>query len=1467
MRCVKVLALWCMAATVCASSPSQPVNLDDVVHAFRLPPAAQQQLLREGVLLLADTSETNLWKAYDDLGRKNNLPLFVTTDACLYQFYELHKSAVRYAEESLLLPMLRSLLGDWVQAVGNAPLPEEQKEHTLFVLCVAGRLADDQFPVPQTMETRVTRSVQDVLEAKRVEQEKYPFGEDYTQYQPRGHYARSESLRRYFRAYQWLARRVYDMEKPDELRRTVALLLALQATPDGFPRYRRLVSAVEALAGEPVGIPLTLLHQACERCGVSPEEVLSSTDALLRLQRELAKPEYPEARIVTHLVPRQYTPAPASMPRKQLRILPSAQMPDSEVLQNTGDPQIPRRIPSGLDVAAALGSQRAEELLRRSPDGAQVIEEVTLMRQRWQAMRPEDWQRSVYLTWLWAIQAVLETDPNAPAFTRSSRWLDWKLNTALASWAHLRHAYGLYSAPVYIYMGLKEGISRAYLEPNPRCYERLALASEKLAQVLAEIGAPAGSQAPLQEFVRLMRRYSAIAYKELREEELSEEDLQAIDQFPDAIFALPRETPVSVMDIVTHSQTGQVLHVASGALHPVLVVVDARPWQPFIAVGWSLQYYELVRPNFQRLTDAEWEQWLQRDIGRPTPPEWTLSFRWSALAEREGYSELHRAETLLSTSAQEGTRQLKQLGTRYRGKWAGAKASLLLARHFLANRQYVQAEDALREFFLSPVLELWPEAEELQAELLNYLYTRSRWQAAQPYLRYLQQAARSATTPQQKENLHALALLWTAILQPQPPFSTSMSDEATVFLERVLKECPHSVLVPAAKYLLWQKRIDLWSDGPVPQDAAEEGLQIIQSHPSSLAARLIAQVLTERLGRNRDAAEKLAQAVGALSRPRNLLHAFWEEIILNPYPLPGDFEPRNLYERLVLLRLHDGDFAGAWEAARKAETGEGGYQEAALLLKIWQEEGEEPARAALRILQMAEQLATAAELTDECERYIQRFPRSLFAPWCLLELARGYARAGNKARSQQLQQRLLAEYPDSLEAGEVQESIRQKEAAIQASSMNHNMLVRYIARTLHIDAGPYVAMARERLSSALEQMLHDHPDKREKMITVLLELCSTNRTVLNRLSLYLDNEAQGWLQSYAESHPDEPISVAIRWRLRFGDRIPTLRELPEVYPLAIAPPGTPYREETRRAIEQRIRYVWETVTEEQNPADLLCQLAEKMPLYRGRLLLRASQILVKYRDWHRAKELLGEVARSSDAETAQQARRMLARIQEQETRIPTFKTLWQRNLWNNIPLAPAQSVQQCLLALVSLRNRVDLARGGGGARGNWLMLYMEGRTLCFRVRDGKLLWQSNDLSSPVLLANGVVVAEQKGNTVGVDANTGKTLWERKGCAPLFNSQGDLLLYESLKLLPPGPKQPITVQVADASTGKTVRYRQISGEELQRMQPLYRYTIRSNHFKEHLLPSAYRAWQTSADWVVFLRADATLMGGKIVQSVR
>ncbi len=1505
MRCLKLILLCCLLTSAWASSPPEPVNLEEAVRAFHLPPSAQQQLLRDGLLVLADTCETNLWKAYDDMSRLD-LPLFVTTDACLYQFYELHKATVRDVEAQFLLPLLQNLLGDWLQAVESTSLQAEEAAHARFVLSVAGRLLEDRFPVPGAIETQVAATVRNVLAAKRVEQMHagQRWGEDYTQYLPRGHYTSSEALQRYFRAYQWLARRVYDAQEPADLRRALAMLLALQAMPGGMERYRRLVEAVETLSGEPVGIPLTMLHQACQQSGTDPQKALSDDEALARVREELAKPEYPEARIITHPVPPQSLPAPATMPRKQLRILPTAQAPDSEVLQQTGDPSIPTRMPSGLDIAAALGSRRAEELLRNTPQGAQVIEKIATFQHWWRALRIEDRQRSVYLLWLWAIQAVLEQQETAPEFMRLPAWQDWKLNTALASWAHLRHAYGLYAAPVYLYMGIKLGIPRAYLEPNPSCYERLALASEKLVQVMEAFGASPSAQAPLQEFAQLMRRYAAIAQKELREEALSEADIRAIEDFPEAIFALPRETPVTVIDIVTHSQTGQVLHVASGALHPVLVVLNARPWQPFIGVGWSLRYYELVRPASQRLTDHEWEQWLQKDVARPDPPDWARSFVWSATSEREGYNDLRRAELLLAQTPVEGVKAIRQVATRYRGTWVGAKAQLVLARHFLHSGRLTEAENALRGFFLASSLKLWKEAEQLRAIVGWQLYRHMTWQRAQPYLRCLQQAALAAANPQQREDLQALALIQTAIFFPELPFPTHNTPQRTRLLQQVIKECPHAALTPTAKYLLWQWRwIDPLSDAPLSSAAMEEGIEIIRHHPDSPVARAVLHDIVEHIGRNRQAAEQLAQAVARLTSVRKRTRADWEKAILdwvNAKTNETDSDRKSLYEKLALLRLYEGDFAGAWLASRQVGDSPAFPEYVRPLLEVWEKEGEEPARAALRVFQIEERSSHGDEFIAEAESYLARYPESRINPWLLSTLIQAYGQRGDETRKLQAQQRLLSGFPDSPQARNLHDSLSEPAHQTAQTPLQRVDLFRRLVELQRIDVEPYLAIAKQNLADALNRLIGDHPDMKDHIVSAAIRLFLDPGHFYSLRNMTLRDELHSWLQTIADSAPNNSLSATVRWALLFGERKGmdvSIHELPQVYPFAVAPPGTPHREQARQIIERRIASIdgLSSTREGTHLIDLLQHLAQRMPLYRNRLLLKGAQVAIRYRDWRKAIELLEEVARSAEAHYAAKARQMLASVQQQMARTPAFQPLW-KHVLQSAELPPPRSVSQCLQALKRLQERTFIVQSANdGVR---LILHTDRTTFCYRMRDGKLLWKRTDVEAPFILKSGVLIAsrsqalradassfkrlkQEVGNdavtlragelivipqVVAIDADTGRNLWQRDHAQFLVEPRGEVLLSRGvLPDEPPDTKKPVPYDIVDVRSGKTKGTVKLRSEEVIRLQPHPGDERDTARWLGYLMPTAREAWRGMDGYVVFLCDDGTLIGGREVFS--
>ena len=1355
---------------------AQPVNLPRIAALMNLSEQAKQRLLRDGLLVLTDWSETNLWKAYDDLKRFHHVPVFVTTDACLYQFYELHKAVIKGAETEGFSPILLQILKDWASRtysqLGNTKWQQESK-NAAIVLAVAGKLLDDGFPVPSSLQNEVASIVSEVVTAKRVV-EGYPFGEDFTQYKPRGHYDASENLRRYFRAYKWLARRVYDVRKGEELRTAVFMLLLLEEVPNGFEGYSKFVETVLSLSGEPVGMTLVDLRKAINAIGLTSLRVLEDSEALKQLQEELKKPIYGRARIVTHPVPPVIAPPPQLMPEKQVRILPEIQFPDAEVLQWTGDPQVPERVPSGLDVAAALGSERALELLKQMPSGNLILERIKPFREMWAQWSEKDWQRSVYNLWLWAIKALFEVDEGTPSFMKTAVWQDWKLNSALASWAHLRHAYGLYGAPVYAYAGLVEGIPSAYLEPNPKCYERLAIATEKLQKVLSEANVLSKRmEKHLQRFAKLMRQFVAIAEKERRGEPLSKNETAMLSAFADLISPLPRETPITVMDIVTHSQTGEVLHVASGKLHPVLVTVDAKPYPPFIAVGWSLSYYEFTRPNFERLTDGDWEKWLEKEVASPEPPKWTYSFRWSAREELDGFADLRHAEGLMSVKPKEAVQLLRDIAQKYEGTWIGAKARLFLARHFAENEEFGEAVKEIEAFYRSANMRLLPEADEMCMEIVWRWEKCSRFKRAQTYLQHLLQLTKPPQKPlplqkeQFRQDLRAKALLLQIKLLPYP--RPKAQEKVAEIVAQVLRECPNSRFIPAAKAISWFYRATPFLYGFSPTEdqrrqLLDEALKIISEYPSSASAWFVANEARAFAFKNLRDTKRFFAAVSKLRRhpkdseEQELLEAFDLTFTTN-IPSAADFSV------LAWLHLKEGDFEGAWEAMQKAKS----HDERLLkVLEAWKREGKEVASLLWR-MEQAKLGEDFDDLIRTCQYFIQKFPKSRWTPAVLAEAMKICRAIGEYKKAAELEEKLLKQFPSSKEALNLREKrLREEREKRERMRLTENFLHNLLKGT-GIDPAPYLSIAQTDLPASLDKLLDEHPELKAKIVKHSLnELKEKQQT---EAGFRLKRAIHQWLtEHFCERYPDDPLAYEVIWQLKMPERrYVSIDHLPLLATFLLAPEGLPYREEAEKLLEQVLKEKPQR-TRERDPFLKLLEYAEQFPKLKPRLFLAAGGWAMQERDWGTARKLLTYAVEEGDEKVKQRAKEAMARLEQlSQPSQKSVKQLWVKDLWQPL-LPPPQRPEDCLKALKQLASAIDLLERAD-TDGKWLAIKASGSLTCIELLTGKVVWQQTSItvSNFHVIDDVVVLQTSFWRSPGVsglavtalDAFSGKILWQRE----------------------------------------------------------------------------------------------------------
>ena len=160
--------------------------------------------------------------------------------------------------------------------------------------------------------------------------------------------------------------------------------------------------------------------------------------------------------------------------------MPQRYVPDAEVLQEMVDYEskpTKRATPKGLDVMAAIGIPQAERILiDELKEDKQWSDYMPTLKRMKERMAEIDWDASVSNRWIATMKDVNSQPENAPYFMNTPQWGKKNLNTALASWAELKHDAILYAKQPFGAEcgggGPPEPICRGYVEPNVAYWQK-----------------------------------------------------------------------------------------------------------------------------------------------------------------------------------------------------------------------------------------------------------------------------------------------------------------------------------------------------------------------------------------------------------------------------------------------------------------------------------------------------------------------------------------------------------------------------------------------------------------------------------------------------------------------------------------------------------------------------------------------------------------------------------------------------------------------------------------------------------------------------------------------------------------------------------------------------------------------------------------------------------------------------------
>ncbi len=616
---------------------------------------AQRASLEKHGFFLAPTRASHAFEIYE----KNDhlrIPSYITTDLAIDLTHTFFDNALRNLEESVLHPRLTAfctaLLETAKQQLAQAKSPALQTaaQQQVIYWAVALSLLGSKATLPADLQifTQATVTKLTLARGGKEAVAGSPHKLDISAFQVRGHYTRSPQLGQYFRAMSWLGKVAWPFEQTlqPEIALQAALLLQAVATTrvsqksalDEFAALERVINTF--VGASDAASPLrAMTHYRAAYGTITDANALAESAALSRFHNKMRT--LGETAIQVQAGQGEMPSAP------QLRMMGQRAFADSLHIQKVALQPGKRVMFSGLDVAAAMGSLRALQLLKQHDEDtkrwAGFDQAFVKGRALFQATMQKQQTTDAYHGTLFALQALFQT-PDIAMFPTLKRpaWSLRTIQTALAGWAELRHDTILYGAPMGAECGLEDQPPPPTnaVEPYPAVYARLDAMIERLSTQLQASGinlqqkptpntyavSAVGQKIKIiRHFLQTLKRLAEKQQQGQAFTQQENEDLSVIGgtiesallTFSDKEVLEPRDKEMPVVADIAVIQNSA-FHVAVGKPDALYVIAQVNG-QWLLLRGATMSYYEFLRPASQRLTDEAWRKELHQGKAPPRP--------------------------------------------------------------------------------------------------------------------------------------------------------------------------------------------------------------------------------------------------------------------------------------------------------------------------------------------------------------------------------------------------------------------------------------------------------------------------------------------------------------------------------------------------------------------------------------------------------------------------------------------------------------------------------------------------------------------------------------------------------------------------------------------------------------------------------------------------------------------------------
>jgi Protein of unknown function (DUF3160) len=654
--------------------PKEPMVSAKGHFDFRLNADELAKFKKNGFVVSERMGASNFIEMYYRIYARD-MPVFVSSDAILHAWHHSYDAMLEEVETGYLHPSLSQILSSMHNSIpdvqkdyGEGILKDSVKDADYFLTVAISLLQGGAAPTKLNQDERVKKTLK---ACNDLQMEKFNlFGRDrdvdFSQFKVRGHYEKSDTLKRYFKAMMWLGRtdlRVAGYPgntSPRELGAALVLHDLLERSKQ-FQAWQNFDSTIQTFVGKTDSMTFAQLGEVLKDSKIQSPAQMKADKNLTDLQEAILASKAGLQDIRGDIF-QSGEPLPRSFTFLGQKFVVDSWALNKCVYEDIewDGQKVKRKVPSCLDVGFAVfgNNQLVPQLVERINnrnghplrDGMPYQHNLVAVRNVIDRLPDSYWEENLYTHWLGSLRELSKptTDAKNPQVMQTRAWAMKSVNTTMASWTELRHDTILYAKQSYANVSCF--YPAGYVEPLPAFWGRLHRMAQATGQLLGKVPYPESMKHQKSAHVEYCKHFAttvemlkAISEKELAQKELNAAETKFLGELVEVSLGCggppsyygwyPRllygpgdditRWDALVADVHTDPMSG-VLHQGVGNVDLMVVAIDNGK-DRMLFLGPTMSHYEFELNGANRKSDSEWRADLK--VGKTPPrPEWTRDY-------------------------------------------------------------------------------------------------------------------------------------------------------------------------------------------------------------------------------------------------------------------------------------------------------------------------------------------------------------------------------------------------------------------------------------------------------------------------------------------------------------------------------------------------------------------------------------------------------------------------------------------------------------------------------------------------------------------------------------------------------------------------------------------------------------------------------------------------------------------------